>query len=333
MKFSVRVRDELASLPIKNSCCRKAFLYGLLLRATEDTNTKDALTLTLPSDREATCDLPSLAATWFRQAWGREVCVRSVTRGAHRYGCLTFTSRHAMGVMHHLMALTPQELETPTEAEGKAPEGVPHVFSRILDFRCSACACSFLRGAFLSAGTVNQPEKNFHLEYRLPPDGRAEAVMTLWQTAGFTPGITRPQASVAQGDGEKGMCRCFFKSAQSLQDVLTYLGAVQAVFDIINIQLTHDVARQENRATNWEAANIGRSVASRGRYMAAIQDLAARQCLDHLPSELYETAQLRVLYPELSLSELAERHDPPITKSGLHHRLEKILSFWEKCRE
>jgi hypothetical protein len=128
--------------------------------------------------------------------------------------------------------------------------------------------------------------------------------------------------------GEYRLC---FKSSQSLQDALTYLGAVQTVFDLINIQLIHETRGNESRATNWEAANIRRSVGAGERHMNAIRYLEDHELLRSLPAELQETARLRMLHPEMSLSELAAIHDPPITKSGLNHRLERLVAAWERA--
>ena len=87
---------------------------------------------------------------------------------------------------------------------------------------------------------------------------------------------------------------------------------------------------EEARATNWEAANIGRTVRAGQRQLNAIRRLAESHKLESLPPELQETARLRLEHAEVSLTELAALHTPPITKSGLNHRLRKITQAGEE---
>ena len=87
---------------------------------------------------------------------------------------------------------------------------------------------------------------------------------------------------------------------------------------------------EEARATNWEAANIGRTVRAGQRQLNAIRRLAESHKLESLPPELRETARLRLEHAEVSLTELAALHTPPITKSGLNHRLRKITQAGEE---
>ena len=123
-----------------------------------------------------------------------------------------------------------------------------------------------------------------------------------------------------------GQCGIFFKRVESICDMLTQLGCVQQVFDILNQQMYNEKRAEEARATNWEAANIGRTVRAGQRQLNAIRRLAESHKLESLPPELQETARLRLEHAEVSLTELAVLHTPPITKSGLNHRLTKLVS-------
>ena len=93
--------------------------------------------------------------------------------------------------------------------------------------------------------------------------------------------------------------------------------------------IERDIRNNENRATNFVAKNISKSVTASQRHIAAINKLKDLDKLSLLPSELLQTALLRVENDAVSLSELALLHDPPISKSGLNHRLEKICKFSE----
>ena len=97
----------------------------------------------------------------------------------------------------------------------------------------------------------------------------------------------------------------------------------------MNAKLERDLQGRVNRQVNCDSANLDKTVAAAREQLAAIQRLRASGRLDALPDKLRETAALRLEYPELSLSELAETFDPPVTKSCLNHRLRKLVELAE----
>ena len=204
--------------------------------------------------------------------------------------------------------------------DGQGDAGGDMTVEETVGFGCSACAAHFLRGAFLCAGSVSNPDRTHHLEFRLPDDGRAICLADLCAACGMEPGITH----------RNGQCGIFFKRVESICDMLTQLGCVQQVFEILNQQMYNEKRAEEARATNWEAANIGRTVRAGQRQLNAIRRLADRHKLESLPPELQETARLRLQYADIPLAELAALHTPPITKSGLNHRLRKITQAGEE---
>ena len=111
------------------------------------------------------------------------------------------------------------------------------------------------------------------------------------------------------------------------------MGATSGVFDILNTQVEREIKNNENRATNCDARNIQRSMSAAAKYISAIEYLEQCHLLDSLPEDLLATAKLRIRHPEVSLRELAELHNPAITKSGLNHRLEKIIFIYQKIKE
>ena len=121
------------------------------------------------------------------------------------------------------------------------------------------------------------------------------------------------------------------KNGGNIQEVLAHLGATASVFHFFNAQIEREIRNNENRATNCVAENIGRSMRAGARQTAAIRYLAEQELLLSLSDDLRYTAHLRLDNPEATLAELAAMHTPPITKSGLNHRLEKIMAFYEKA--
>ena len=304
MSFSNTIRDELGGLPIKPLCCRRAFLYGLIYGARVD---GDQITAEFPVVKDATYHPHEQAVYLIRTLFSREAEVTHLSRGAHRFALVTFRFKKTA---EHLTALSQMPEE---EAECES-------LYRAFDFKCGDCAAHFLRGLFVARGTVNDPAKSYHLEIKIPMDGRVEPVRILLAEAGYELG------TIIRGD----MAGLFCKKGGTIQELLAYVGATSSVFDFFNAQIERSIRNDENRATNCVAENISRAIRSGAKQFAAIEYLEQNNLLAALPDDLQFTARLRLNNPDITLAELAELHFPPITKSGLHHRLEKIMTFYEK---
>ena len=108
------------------------------------------------------------------------------------------------------------------------------------------------------------------------------------------------------------------------------LGATNAAFELMNCKIERTIRNEENRATNCVARNISRSVEASRRQIEEIETLVTSGRIDTLPYDLKVTARLRLENPESSLTELALMHVPPISKSGLNHRLQKLSNESKK---
>ncbi len=304
MSFASDIRDELGLLPIKPLCCRRAYLYGLIYGAKVE---GDTITATFPVVKDAAYHAHEQAVNLIHTLFSREADVTHESRGAHRYAHLTFSYKQAAKNLRILANLPEEEAECET-------------LSRYMGFKCDGCAAHFLRGVFISCGTVNHPAKSYHLEIKLPADGRAEPLRILMAEAGYEAGRT----------GRNGQEGLFFKSGNTIQEFLAYVGATSSVFDFFNAQIERSIRNDENRATNCVAENISRAIRTGAKQLAAIEYLEEHNLIAALPEELQFTARLRLNNPDITLAELAELHFPPITKSGLYHRLQKVMAFYEK---
>lgn len=308
MSFSSDIRDELGALPIKPPCCRRAYLYGLLYGATLEEG--DELTATFPVVKAAAYQPAEHAATLIHTLFSRDAELTHTTRGAHRYAHVKVSFKQAAKNLRALQELPEEEAETET---------IP----RILGFKCDGCSHHFLRGLFMSCGTINDPAKSYHMEIKIPDDGRVEPLRILFSETGYVPGRT----------SRNGSAGLFFKSGNDIQEVLAHLGSNSMVFHFFNAQIERSIRNDENRATNCVTENISRAIRTGTRQLAAIEYLDEHNLLPSLSEDLQFTARLRLNNPDVTLGELAELHFPPITKSGLHHRLEKIMAFYEKAQK
>ena len=134
---------------------------------------------------------------------------------------------------------------------------------------------------------------------------------------GFTP------KSVARN----GSSVTYFKQSEHIEDFLTLIGAPVAAMNIMTAKMEKDLRNSVNRRLNCDSANLDKTVEAAQEQLEAIRKLRTAGLLEQLPDKLQQTAGLRVEYPELTLSELAEEFDPPVTKSCLNHRLRKILEL------
>ena len=294
MSFADDVREELCELPIKKPCCQKAMTLGLLLPARM--GEQKEITVRLKHEPVAT-----LASAMIRRHYGK--APESEMRGAcgHRYYDLSFSSP-AFYKTYRQLREPACDMET------------------TLHFACESCQSSFVKGAFLSSGTLNDPHKSFHLEFLLPDGEAADLLSAVLDRVGY------PPRRIARKNG----VGVYFKDGGSVEDVVALMGAQHTIFEIINSRIERDIRNNENRATNCVAKNIEKTISAATRQIEAINRLLEHGKLERLPEPLRLTAMVRYRNPDATLDELVRLHEPPISKSGLNHRLAKLISEAEE---
>ena len=184
-------------------------------------------------------------------------------------------------------------------------------------FKCPTCFQAFLRGLFVYCGNVTDPSKRYHLELSFATQTERDAVKIITDDNGFEMTPTE----------RRGRYLLYIKSSTKIEDFFALIGANKSVFDLMNSKIVKDLNSQTNRQLNCDMANIRKTLTSAQPFIDAVNELTASGGIIRLPAELKETAKLRVNYPQASMSELALLHDPPISKSGVKHRLDKIMEI------
>ena len=184
-------------------------------------------------------------------------------------------------------------------------------------FACSACVGHFLRGVMIICGSITDPEKAYHLEFRLANSAKIPFLSELLLEWGWS----------FQCRKIRGGLGLYTKNSTVIEELLTMMGANNALFTMMNAKIAREIRNVENRATNCVAQNIRRSVNAATKQCEAITAIMDASCFEKMPLELQETAELRLHHPDATLAELASLHNPPITKSGLNHRLQKIMEY------
>lgn len=182
-----------------------------------------------------------------------------------------------------------------------------------------AAARAFLRGAFLASGYVSDPESAYHWEVVCSGPDRAEELQRLlagWQLP-------------ARLTLRKGRPVVYLKSSEAISTVLSLMGAYQSTLQWESARAFRSLQGQVNRQVNCETANLDKSSRAGEEQVKAIQKIKEKQGLESLPLPLRDIALLRLENQELSLKELGEKLQPPVGKSGVNHRLRKIMEIAE----
>lgn len=186
----------------------------------------------------------------------------------------------------------------------------------------ACCRRAFIRGAFLSCGSISDPTKGYHLEFVCNNRTQAEQL----------------QEIIGQFDIEaKIVCRkkyfvVYVKEGAGIVELLNIMEAHVALMNLENLRILKEMRNSINRRVNCEAANIQKTVQASTRQVENIIYLRDYYGFSRLPDNLREMAEVRLAYPEAVLKELGEYLSPPVGKSGVNHRLRKLSELAEKLR-
>ncbi len=196
-----------------------------------------------------------------------------------------------------------------------------HLNLAVLEEEC--CRTAFLRGAFLSGGSVTDPEKKYHLEIITPHLNLSRELVALLLDMGLAPRHTvRRSVNVV-----------YFKSSESIEDFLTTVRASASVIDFMQTKVEKDVRNLVNRKVNCETANLGKIVNASVQQCRAIEKIRDIKGLNSLPDKLRQTAEARLEFPEAPLIELAAMLGESVTRSGVNHRLRRLVEIASELGE
>jgi len=294
MSFSADVKRELCRTAISHRCCALAEAYGVLLFC----NTFHHKEIRIVTESDV---LKSRLPILFRKAFKLEFD----SRPAEEKGKGVFLIRDS------------EKLQRILEAFGyeQAGEVSLHINFGVLEEE--HCRISFFRGAFLAGGSVTDPGKNYHLELVTPHLNVSREMPVLMRECDIAPKST----------SRVGNHVLYFKQSEQIEDFLTVIGAPISAMEVMNAKLEKNLRGSINRRVNCDAANLDKVVAAAQEQIEAIRILEERGSLSELPAKLQEAARLRIGNPELTLAQLAELCDPPVSKSAFNHRLRKVCEL------
>lgn len=187
----------------------------------------------------------------------------------------------------------------------------------------SCCQRAFLRGAFLSVGSMSDPQKSYHLEFVCSDEPKAEQLRSVMAEFDIEARIVP----------RKKYYVVYLKEGSAIADLLNVCEAHKALMRLEELRVVKDVRNSINRRVNCEAANITKTVNAATRQIEDIEYLRDHYGFDRLSPSLRQMAEVRLENPDSPLAELGTFLEPAVGKSGVNHRLRKLSELADRMRE
>ena len=296
MSFSGRVKEELARVCPRARHCRLAELAAIAGRCGEwREGERGGLSFFVHSENIAVI---RKCFTLIEKTFniGNEIAVRTAVR----------KNLHRDSSAYYLYA------------SGECLRAVCHA-----DVQAVCCKRAYLRGAFLSSGSMSDPGKSYHFEIVCNTLERAQYLRQLMQDFGLEARIVRRKKNII----------VYLKEGDRIVDALNVMDAPVALMELENVRILKDMRNNVNRKVNCETANINKTVSAAVKQRNDIEYIRDTVGLSGLPDGLRDVALTRLAYPDASLKELGALLESPVGKSGVNHRLRKLSEMADKLRD
>lgn len=298
MSFAANVKNELATLEVIEECCKEAQAYGMLIMGRSFTTRN----ISLQTENEA---VAKKYAEAIKTIIGQEPSIE--TSAAGKITIQVSNSALCKEILAYF---------------GHTGKEFTLLINRSnLNDEC--CRKAFLRGAFLSCGAVTDPNKNYHFEFSVPFMNLTKDFSALLQEMGFAPKqVVRKSCYVI-----------YFKESEAIEDLMTSMGAMNSSLEIMGVKVIKDIRNRVNRKTNCETANLTKTINAACKQIEEIEFIEKTMGSDYLPEDLAKLAKLRKENPDVSLNELGQLLSPPLSRSGVNHRMKRIKAIYENIKK
>ncbi|MGN1115776.1 MAG: DNA-binding protein WhiA [Candidatus Ornithomonoglobus sp.] len=181
------------------------------------------------------------------------------------------------------------------------------------------CRIAYIRGAFLGGGSVSDPEKEYHLEFDAREEDEALYLKAVLEELGFKPKLTKRREKTV----------VYIKESSQIAELIGYISGGMAGLEIFSVQIEKSVKGEIQRQVNCDSANLNKQARASSKHIKAIKKIKAARKWSAMPDVLREIGELRLKYPDVSLEELGTMTKQGIGKSGVNHRLNRIMAFAE----
>lgn len=314
MSFSSRVKDELSRQASAARHCRIAEMSAILsLCGRVKISASDHFSIEMHTENVA---VARKYFTLLKKTFNISTDV-SIRRG----GNVSRNRTYIVAVREHDDALKVLQAAKLIDAQGEIREDLSLVRNVVVQNAC--CRRAFIRGAFLAAGSISDPEKFYHFEIVCPSMAKAEQLKGIIAAFDMEPKIVL----------RKKYYVVYIKEGDQIVDILNVMEAPVALMELENIRILRGMRGNVNRQVNCETANINKTVSAAVKQMEDIRFIQETIGLDGLPESLQDMARIRLEWPEATLKELGEALEPPVGKSGVNHRLRKLGQMADDLRQ
>lgn len=305
MSFSGTVKEELATHISSARHCQMAELAALLHFAGGTCD--NGLHLCLETENEA---VVRKCFTLLKKTFNIETVVMQSKYMQGKNRLLSDDEAEAKVI---------QALHLTDEADNRLTLDAP---ANVLLIKNSCCMRAYLRGAFLCAGSMSDPEKSYHLEFVCNTRPQAEQLRS----------IIREFQIEAKIIKRKKYDVVYLKEGAGIVDLLNVMEAHVSLMNLENLRIVKEMRNSINRRVNCETANISKTVTAATKQIEDIILIRDRYGFENLPDNLRQMAEIRLEYPDAALKELGEHLEPPVGKSGVNHRLRRLSEIADKFR-
>ena len=180
---------------------------------------------------------------------------------------------------------------------------------------------ALIRGIFLGSGSINDPTKKYHLEILSKNKDVAQYIQNILKSFNIKAKILEMNNTI------------YIKEGEEISKFLAFIGAQKSVLKYEEIRVMREIRNNVNRQVNCETANLNKTISASVMQIEAINYLKKVKKYEELPTGLQEIAELRLEYPEISLKDLGSLLEKPLGKSGVNHRLKKIIEIADEAKK
>lgn len=299
MSFSSDVKNELTQ-SISSACCYKAEAFGMLIFGRAFSITEISLMTELKDVAERYC-----------------ACIRDLTGVTPTLNC-TDAGNYKVTIPDRGDRLTILEYFGYTGKELALRVNL----ANLEETNDDCCSRAFIRGAFLVCGSVTDPQKDYHIEFSVQKAKLCDDLMQIITDIGLkAKKIIRNNSYVL-----------YSKDAESVEDFIGTMGANKAFLSVMQTRAMKDLKNQINRRSNFESANMSRSIEAGLKQVALIEEVLKKISLDDMTKDLSELCSLRLENPDVSLDELGKLMKPELSRSAVSRRFKKLEKIAEELK-
>lgn len=312
MSFAGETKNELSRIEVEKKCCMLAEISGFLrVSGSIRLAGLGKLRLVITTENPAVArHYKRLIKEYFQVDTELEVEDCPPPKKGHQYSLTIGPEMRSEQILRETGILLVRE------GNNYISDGI---YSDLIRTKC--CRKAYMRGIFMGAGTMNDPENSYHLEFVCNSRNLANDLKKLINT------FVDLTAKVVE---RKEQYIVYMKKAEYISDTLGLMGAHTQMLEFENVRIKKELMNETVRITNCDSANTDRTLDASQRQIENIRKIEREKGLNALPEKLRQAALMRLEYPEASLTQLGEMMDPPMKKSGINNRFRKIEEIANK---